>query len=116
MKLIPVARDQNPQQAFYDARAALESGKVVALFPQGTIHLDSEPLRLKRGVAVLAGMTGAAIHPVRIDGVAGQGKLVGAIFQRSNVRTRSCTPLRCNNGDSRACIERLAQCLARAQS
>jgi len=112
MQLIPVARDQNPQQAFYDARAALESGKVVALFPQGKIHLDSEPLRLKRGVAVLAGMTGAPIHPVRIDGVAGQGKLVSAIFQRSKVRTRSCAPFTCNNGDSRECLEQLTRCLA----
>jgi len=85
---------------------------VVALFPQGKIQLDSEPFHLKRGVAVLAGMTSAAIHPVRIDGVTGQGKLVSAIFQRSNVRTRSCAPLRCVNGDSRECIERLAQCLA----
>ncbi|MEK7706833.1 MAG: 1-acyl-sn-glycerol-3-phosphate acyltransferase, partial [Verrucomicrobiota bacterium] len=69
---IPVERSRNPRAALYAAREALERGEVVALFPHGRIHLDHHPpTPLKRGIVLLARMTGAPILPVRVEGVRG---------------------------------------------
>src|ERR1043165_1011104 len=81
---IPVERSRNPRTAFHAARAALEQGEVVALFPHGRIHLDDHPpVTLKRGVTLMASMTGAPIIPARLEGVRGQGLTVPAVFMRS---------------------------------
>ncbi len=85
---IPVERAMNPRAAFREARAALERGEVVALFPHGRIVLDSERVPLKRGVAILARLSGAPVVPVRVEGVRGQGQTVAAVFLRSRARVR----------------------------
>ncbi|HEX9628257.1 MAG TPA: lysophospholipid acyltransferase family protein [Acidiferrobacterales bacterium] len=91
---IPVDRSTNPRRALAAARAALARGEVVALFPQGRIHLDHEPpARLKAGVHYLAQATGAPIFPVRIDGVRGAGRVVSAVLRRSRARLRCHPPI-----------------------
>jgi 1-acyl-sn-glycerol-3-phosphate acyltransferase len=85
---IPVERATNPRAAFREAHRALERGEAVALFPHGRIALDHERVPLKRGVAVLARLSGAPVVPVRVEGVRGQGLTVSAVLLRSRARVR----------------------------
>ena len=101
---IPVDRTGNPEQALRQALRALQAGEVVALFPYGRIHLDTDrPRGLKSGVARLSRWTGAAIYPVRIDGVGGQGKVVLAPFIPSKARLSIAEPLYCQD-DVATCL------------
>lgn len=78
---IPVDRNGRPELALRAARRALEKGEVIAIFPHGKIHLDNDPPRpIKGGVARLAAWSGCDIHPVRIEGVKAQGKILLAPF------------------------------------
>lgn len=109
---IPVERTRNPRAAFRAARAALERGEIVALFPHGRIHLDHHPpAPLKRGIALMAGMTGVPIVPVRVEGIRGQGLTVAAVFLRSRARVRAFAPIHCGPRESAGCLEKLAQTL-----
>lgn len=83
---IPVDRKGRPEQALRAARRALEQGDVIALFPHGKIHLDSDPPRpIKGGVLRLAFWTQASIYPIRIDGVKAEGKIIVAPFTPDRV-------------------------------
>ena len=82
-------RTGRPEKALRQALRALEQGEVVALFPHGKIHLDSEPsLKIKGGVARLAAWSQAEIYPVRITGVKGEGKEALAPFIPSQVQQK----------------------------
>jgi len=84
---IPLDRAASPHRALAAARHALQHGEVVALFPQGRIHLDTEaPGRLKPGIQHLAKLSGAPVYPLRIEGVCGAGHTVSAVFMRSHAR------------------------------
>lgn len=110
---IPVERERNPRAALYAARQALEQGEVVALFPHGRIHLDHhEPTPLKRGIVLLARMTGVAIYPLRIEGIRGQGMTVAAVFVPSRVRIHGFAPLHCADQSLDSCLEQLWDLLA----
>jgi len=102
--LIPVERTAKPQESFYAARAAVEAGEVVAVFPHGGIHKLEDTFRPKRGIAVLAGMTGAPIYPIRISGIRAQGFTVIAVFIRSRASVKGYPPLYCKNGESKVCL------------
>lgn len=109
---IPVDREARPARAFRAALKALRAGEVVALFPHGRIHLDSEPpRRLKPGVAKMAQLSGAPIYPVRIEGVRGEGRLVSAVFLRSRARLSSFAPIDCAGLATPDCLASLADCL-----
>jgi len=83
---IPVDRSGKPELALRQALRALESGEVLALFPHGKIHLDSDPPRkLKGGAVRLSAWTQTPIYPVRIDGVGGEGHEALAPFILSDV-------------------------------
>jgi len=84
---IPLDRAASSHRALAAARHALQHGEVVALFPHGRIHLDTEePARLKPGILHLAKLSGAPVYPLRIEGVSGAGRTVSAVFQRSRAR------------------------------
>jgi 1-acyl-sn-glycerol-3-phosphate acyltransferase len=66
---IPVARGSaTASGALDDAVAALRHGECVAVFPEGTISLDLEPMRGKSGTARLARESGVAVTPVGMWG------------------------------------------------
>lgn len=115
IRLIPLERERNPRKALYAARRALEAGEVVALFPQGAIQAQDRPVRLKRGVTVLAAMTGAPIYPLRLEGIRGRGRIVGAVFLRSRARIRAFAPLYCSMTDAAKALARLQACLSGAR-
>lgn len=84
---IPVDRAGRPEKSLRQALKALQQGEVIAIFPHGRIHLDSDPPRpLKAGFARLAAWSGAPIVAVRIDGVTAAGKILSAPFIPGKVR------------------------------
>jgi 1-acyl-sn-glycerol-3-phosphate acyltransferase len=91
---IPVDRQGAPERALRAAFRALQEGEVVALFPHGKIHLDSEPpRRLKGGAVRLARNTGAPLIPMRITGVRRQGHVISSLLLRARVVITAYAPL-----------------------
>jgi 1-acyl-sn-glycerol-3-phosphate acyltransferase len=69
IRQIPVHRNTSDAAAsLADAVAALEHGECVAVFPEGTISLDLEPMPGKTGAARLAAATGVPVTPVGLWG------------------------------------------------
>ena len=107
---IPVDRGGRPERAFREALKALAAGEVVALFPHGAIHLDSEPPQpLKRGVARLAQLADCPVYPVRIEGVKGEGQVVRGVFRRGNPRLTSHAPLNCHQLSDGDCLRYISE-------
>jgi 1-acyl-sn-glycerol-3-phosphate acyltransferase len=66
---IPVARGTADAGGALDAAVdALARGECVAVFPEGTISLDLEPMRGKSGTARLAAQAGVPVVPVGLWG------------------------------------------------
>lgn len=107
---IPVDRERQPERALREALRALQAGEVVALFPQGRIHLESHgPRKLKGGVVRLAHKSACPICPVRVDDVRGAGHTVRAVFFPSQAKLRAAPVMRCDEEDHHACLATLAQ-------
>ncbi len=107
---IPVDRRGRPEQALREALRVLKQGEVVALFPHGHIHLDSDPpRRLKAGVIWLAQQTGAPIIPMRLTDVRGQGMTVPAVFIRSRARLQAFSAVACRDEEGKDCLHQLAE-------
>ncbi len=67
---IPVSRGTSDAAgSLVAAEAALAGGECVAVFPEGTISLDLEPMVGKTGTARLAAATGAPVVPVGLWGL-----------------------------------------------
>ena len=70
MRQIPVQRGTEAAASSLDAaRAALEAGECVAVFPEGTISLDLDPMPGRTGAARLAAATGVPVIPVGLWGL-----------------------------------------------
>lgn len=78
---IPVDRAGRADIAFRQAKRALDSGEIIALFPHGKIHLDHvEPYRVKAGIQRLAELSKTPIYIARLTGVRGQGSVFKPVF------------------------------------
>jgi len=103
---IPVDRSGKPELALRQALRALESGEVLAIFPHGKIHLDSDPPRkLKGGATRLSAWTNTPIYPVRINGVGGEGKEALAPFIPSYVQLNIAEPIICTDNSMKECLD-----------
>jgi 1-acyl-sn-glycerol-3-phosphate acyltransferase len=70
MGQIPVARGtETAAVSLGAAAAALGAGECVAVFPEGTISLDLDPMPGRTGVARLAAATGVPVTPVGLWGL-----------------------------------------------
>ena len=106
---IPVDRTGKPELALRQALRALQAGEVIAIFPHGRIHLDSDPPRkLKGGVARLAMWSGVPVFPVRIDGVTGEGKVVTAPFIPSHVQLTMAESFVCEQNEMADFLNRIS--------
>ncbi|HLP31136.1 MAG TPA: lysophospholipid acyltransferase family protein [Geothrix sp.] len=106
---IPVDRSERPERAFREALRVLKAGEVVALFPHGKIHLDTDPPRpLKQGVARFAHLAKIPVHAARIEGVAGRGEVVKAVFLRGHARVSGAILVPCHELATHECLERVA--------
>lgn len=90
---IPVERNNRPEQAMRAALRAIDNGDVVALFPHGKIHTPSDrPIKIKGGAVRLSQLTGAAIYPVHVEGIKGEGHTLLAIPLKSDIRLSTHSP------------------------
>jgi glycerol-3-phosphate dehydrogenase (NAD(P)+) len=64
----PVRRGQSDPDVLITSRAALESGRAICIFPEGTRIRTGSLARPKRGFGRLALETGAAVLPVAVQG------------------------------------------------
>jgi 1-acyl-sn-glycerol-3-phosphate acyltransferase len=62
-----IRNDLPPEETIEACREALGRGENLIVFPEGTRSAISEPMRLHRGVANIAMLTGASIQPVVIS-------------------------------------------------
>lgn len=109
---IPVDRTGKPEKAFREALKALKDGDVVALFPHGKIHLDSDPPRhLKAGAVRLAQLAGCPIYPLRIEGVRAQGGIFLPVLLRARARLTNRPSLECGELSPRDCLQHLEDLL-----
>ncbi|MEW8136564.1 MAG: lysophospholipid acyltransferase family protein [Candidatus Thiodiazotropha endolucinida] len=107
---IPVDRENSPEKAMRQAIKALRDGEIVALFPHGKIHLDSDPPRkIKAGAARLAALTGLPLVPLRISGVSGQGGVMLPVFMRGHARIQ-LLPVIESTGQSPDSLNQAIQC------
>lgn len=65
---IPVQRGESDRTALEKALAILRAGKVVVIFPEGTVERQERMLKAHTGAAMLALRTGATILPVALTG------------------------------------------------
>lgn len=109
---IPVERKGRPEQALREALRALQAGEVVAIFPHGKIHLDSDPPRkLKKGVVWLAQQANVPVIPLRLTGVRGEGHTILSVFMRSRIKIASFSAINCEEENNSDCLERIAACI-----
>ena len=109
---IPVDRKGRPERAFRAALKALAEGEVVALFPHGTIHLDSDPpRRLKAGAVRLAQLARCPITPVRLEGVRARGRIFLPVLLRGRARIQNLPTLGCEELETAECLQRLQRVL-----
>jgi 1-acyl-sn-glycerol-3-phosphate acyltransferase len=67
--MIPVARDSAmAADSLAAATTALQSGECVAIYPEGKVSENFEPMPGKTGVGRLAALTGAPVFPVGVWG------------------------------------------------
>jgi 1-acyl-sn-glycerol-3-phosphate acyltransferase len=109
---IPVDRERKPERALRAALRALREGEVVALFPHGKIHLDSDPPRkLKAGAVRLAQLAQAHILPLRVTGVAGSGHVVRGVLIRGHARVEAFPLMDAAGRDPRDLLREIQQIL-----
>ncbi|NQY25738.1 MAG: 1-acyl-sn-glycerol-3-phosphate acyltransferase [Piscirickettsiaceae bacterium] len=107
---IPVDRFGKPELALRQALRALEKGEVLAIFPHGSIHLDSDPpKKLKGGVARLSAWTQTAIFPVRIDGVGCEGQEILAPFIPSHIELTLGDKIHCEQNEFAQCLAEISK-------
>ena len=110
---IPVEKTTRPDRALRVALRALEEGKVIALFPFGRMHLDSEPpIKIKGGVSVLAARTGAPVYPARIEGQLRKKTVVRAVIYRGRPKLFPLEPMRFGHEDAKQKLQQLAKLLS----
>jgi len=86
---IPVDRSGRVEKAFRETIRQLEKGEVVALFPHGGMHKDSDPHKpLKRGVFKLAEMMNCPIVVVRLTGIRFPGSTILSLILPGRVKLK----------------------------
>jgi 1-acyl-sn-glycerol-3-phosphate acyltransferase len=65
---IPLSRGKSAKKPIERAVAALQEGRVIGIFPEGSMSLTGRLGSFKRGIALLAEETGAPIVPVALIG------------------------------------------------
>jgi 1-acyl-sn-glycerol-3-phosphate acyltransferase len=92
-RCIPVAGEGDNRQALRDGQRVLESGRLLCIFPEGTISPDGELGEAQPGVAWLARKTNAPVIPVWIGGTREALKKGTARLRFSRVTMRIGEPL-----------------------
>lgn len=78
---MPVDAGRTRPSTIKEAVRRLRSGELIVIFPEGGINLDGSFIDAKRGIGLIASMSGATIVPAFIDGTQ-RALPVGARFLR----------------------------------
>jgi len=109
---IPVERSGRPELALREALRTLQAGEVVAIFPHGRMHLDTDPTRkLKKGVAWLASQTNVPVIPLRLTGIKGEGHTLLSVLMRSRINIETFDTIQCEQSAKGECLEAIASCI-----
>jgi 1-acyl-sn-glycerol-3-phosphate acyltransferase len=110
---LPVPRESAaPRRALEVCLMALELGRVLILFPEGTRSTDGRLQPLRRGIALLARRTGAPVIPVGVSGSHRAWPRHRRFPRRSGVRLFFGNPIRFDEDESSdSFMERLATAL-----
>jgi len=109
---IPIDRTGNVVRAMSAAIQALKNGEVLAIFPEGVIHVvEQEKKPLKRGVALLAEVTNTPIYPVHITGVKGHGHVIRGLLFRGNVTMTFGDKISCEGDSHKECLQKISRIL-----
>jgi len=110
---IPVDRERKPERALREAIRALQNGEVVAVFPQGGIHLETDvPRKIKGGVVRLAHQMDCCIFPLRVSDVRGAGYTALALIMPGRATLRAMPVLDCEDRSHDDCLNELMERLA----
>lgn len=113
-RCIPVDRDSRPEVAFREALSHLQAGEVIMMFPHGKIHLPTDPPRkLKAGAVRMAALANVPIFPLRVEGIAGEGHVLSAVYKRSYARIQTFPPMTCDGSDFDQCLEKMTEIIDR---
>jgi 1-acyl-sn-glycerol-3-phosphate acyltransferase len=66
---IPVDRSGRDMPAMRSALRALDSGRILGIFPEGKIEPNHDLLPFQTGVALMASRAGVPIYPAYLDGI-----------------------------------------------
>jgi len=109
---IPIDRSGNVIRAMSAVISALNNGEIVAIFPEGAIHIaDQDKKPLKRGVALLAEATHSPIYPVHIEGVKGHGHVFRGLLFPGDVNLTSGEKIICTEKSHKACLAKITKVL-----
>lgn len=119
----PVRREGGDARALKDALRALEEGRALLVFPEGTRGPEGVLREAKAGVGMLAVLSGAVVVPVYITG-SGRAMPRGAAMPRpAKVRVRFGAPLSFKAGSGperketyRAAAEEMMRAIAQLQA
>jgi 1-acyl-sn-glycerol-3-phosphate acyltransferase len=94
MGTIPVRAEGQDSAAIKHALRALQAGRVVGIFPEGTRSADGRLSDARPGAAMLAAMSGAPVVPAFIDGARDTLPVGGGFPRPARVHVRFGPPLR----------------------
>ncbi|MFV2060044.1 MAG: lysophospholipid acyltransferase family protein [Gammaproteobacteria bacterium] len=109
---IPIERSGNVIRAMSEVITALKSGEVIAIFPEGAIHIantDKKPL--KRGVALVAEASHSPIYPVHIEGVKGHGHVFRGLIFPGDVNLTPGEKIICTEDTHKECLAKITRVL-----
>jgi 1-acyl-sn-glycerol-3-phosphate acyltransferase len=99
--IIPVERTGHDIGPLRAALRALESGRVLGVFPEGKISETDDFLPFQVGAALMALKTKVPIYPVYLDGTQRNKGMLQAAFLRNKAKITFGPPLRLQGGTSR---------------
>ncbi len=90
---VPVTRSGIDTASVKAALRHLARGKLLGIFPQGTVQDPAEPPKVLHGVGMLALRSGATVVPAHVSGIAYSDGVIGPFFRRHHAEVRYGEPI-----------------------
>lgn len=90
---VPVRRDSPQPSTIKEAVKRLKAGGLVVMFPQGSRALSADSIDIKRGVELIARLSGARIVPALVMGTDRALPVGGRFIKPAKLRVRFGEPL-----------------------
>jgi 1-acyl-sn-glycerol-3-phosphate acyltransferase len=84
LDVIPVDRGSRETGALRTALRRLKEGRIIGMFPEGTISTTNKLLDFQTGVALMAIRTQAPVYPAYLDGTQRNKGMAQAFLERSD--------------------------------